>query len=105
MKINDFLNVNLLGDKMLAVKGYEEILHHETGELDAYRLNVSLQDESSPFFMQLISVKVKNLNPTVTVDMLKAKNTTPVILEDFNMGQFNGTLWFNASDILPVSNK
>lgn len=105
MKINDFLTTELLGSKFIAVKGYEEVLHHETGDLDALRLNVSIQDEKSPFFMELISIKIKNLSPTVSKETLEANNTTPVTLKDFNMGQFNGALWFNASDILPVSNK
>ena len=54
MKLNDFLKPELLGNKFLAVKGYSEVLDRETQKLSAYRLNVSIQDESSDFFMEMI---------------------------------------------------
>ncbi|WP_394205587.1 hypothetical protein [Lactococcus chungangensis] len=59
MKLNDFLKPELLGNKFLAVKGYSEVLDRETQKLSAYRLNVSIQDENSDFFMEMIQVKVK----------------------------------------------
>ena len=101
IKLNDFLQGELLGNNFVAVKGYTEALHHETGKLDAYKLNISIQDEESPFFMEMINIKVKNLNPTVSVDDLKNNKTTLVVLKDLQIGQFNGNLWFSCTDILP----
>ncbi|OOV77777.1 hypothetical protein B2G86_04455 [Mammaliicoccus fleurettii] len=100
MKLNDFLNAEALGNDFVAVKGYTEVLHHETGKLDAYKLNISIQDDESPFFMEMINIKVKNLNPTLSVNDLKNNKTIPVILKDLQIGQFNGNLWFSCSDVL-----
>ncbi|WP_199190849.1 MULTISPECIES: hypothetical protein [Staphylococcaceae] len=100
IKLNDFLNAEALGNDFLAVKGYTEVLHHETGKLDAYKLNISIQDDESPFFMEMINIKVKNLNPTLSVNDLKNNKTIPVILKDLQIGQFNGNLWFSCSDVL-----
>lgn len=103
ININDFLNVEFMGSNFLAVKGYSEVTDRETGEITAYRLDISLQDVESPFYMELITVKVKNLSPTVTVASLANNKTTPVILKGFNMGQFNGNLWYSCEDVLPVT--
>ncbi len=100
IKLNDFLNAEALGNDFVAVKGYTEVLHHETGKLDAYKLNISIQDDESPFFMEMINIKVKNLNPTLSVNDLKNNKTIPVILKDLQIGQFNGNLWFSCSDVL-----
>ena len=100
IKLNDFLNAEALGNDFLAVKGYTEVLHHETGKLDAYKLNISIQDDESPFFMEMINIKVKNLNPTLSVNDLKNNKTIPVVLKDLQIGQFNGNLWFSCTDVL-----
>lgn len=100
IKLNDFLNAEALGSDFLAVKGYTEVLHHETGKLDAYKLNISIQDDESPFFMEMINIKVKNLNPTLSVNDLKNNKTIPVVLKDLQIGQFNGNLWFSCTDVL-----
>lgn len=103
MKLNDFLKPELLGTKFLAVKGYSEVLDRETQKLSAYRLNVSIQDETSDFFMEMIQVKINNLSPTVNFQDLKNNKTTPIILENIQVGQYNGTLWFNCTDVLPAN--
>lgn len=103
MKLNDFLKPELLGNKFLAVKGYLDVIDRETGEVTAHRLNVSVQDENSDFFMEMIQVKVNNLAPTLSVHDLKNNKTTPVILCDLNVGQYNGNLWFSCSDVLPAT--
>lgn len=103
MKLNDFLKPELLGTKFLAVKGYSEVLDRETQKLSAYRLNVSIQDESSDFFMEMIQVKINNLSPTVSFQDLKNNKTTPIILKNIQVGQYNGTLWFNCTDVLPAN--
>lgn len=100
IKLNDFLNAEALGNDFLAVKGYTEVLHHETGKLDAYKLNISIQDDRVSFFMEMINIKVKNLNPTLSVNDLKNNKTIPVVLKDLQIGQFNGNLWFSCTDVL-----
>ena len=100
IKLNDFLNAEALGNDFVAVKGYTEVLHYETGKLDAYKLNISIQDDESPFFMEMMNIKVKNLNPTLSVNDLKNNKTIPVVLKDLQIGQFNGNLWFSCTDVL-----
>ncbi len=102
MKLQDFLKPELLGNKFIAVKGYSEILDRETQKITAYRLNVSIQSENSDFYMEMIPVKINNLTPTVSVQELKENKVRPIQLENLNVGQFNGALWFNATDVLPV---
>ena len=89
MKLNDFLKPEFLGNKFIAVKGYTGV--------------VSIQDETSDFFMEMITVKVKTLNPTISVSQMESNKTCPVILKDLNVGQYNGNLWFSCTDVLPVS--
>lgn len=102
MKLNDFLKTELLGNKFYAVKGYSEQLNREIGKPEALRLNVSIQDDSSDFFMEMITVKVKTITPTLSKQEMSNNKTRHVILKDLNMGQYNGNLWFNCSDILPA---
>lgn len=105
LKLNDFLKADLLGNKFMAIRGYEPVLDRETGAISAYRLNVSIQDETSDFYMELVPLKVKSTTPTVTVDSLVNAKATPVQIKNLQVGQFNGTLWFNCEDILPISSK
>ena len=105
MKLNDFLKPELLGNKFLAVKGYTEVFKRDTKELVGYRINISIQDESSDFFMEMFSVKVSTTTPSISVEDMKNNKTREVILKDLRVGQFNGNLWFTASDILPARTK
>ncbi|VLE47590.1 Uncharacterised protein [Streptococcus pneumoniae] len=99
MKINDFLKPELLGNKFVAVKGYTEVLDRETNKPVALRLNVSIQDEDSDFFMEMIQIKVNTLSP----QLLSDKITCPVKLSNLTVGQFNGNLWFSCNDVVPIS--
>ncbi len=103
MKLNDFLKPDLLGNKFVAVKGYTEVLDRETNKPTAFRLNVSIQDDNTEFFLELIQVKVNTLTPTLTVQEMANNKTCPVILKDLNVGQYNGNLWFSCSDVLPLT--
>ena len=78
MKINDFLKPELLGNKFVAVKGYTEVLDRETNKPVALRLNVSIQDEDSDFFMEMIQIKVNTLSPTATPQLLLDKKHAPL---------------------------
>ena len=100
MKLNDFLKPELLGNKFVAVKGYTEVLDRETNKPVALRLNVSIQDENSDFFMEMIQVKVNTLTPTASIQEMVSKKTCPVVLSNLNIGQFNGNLWFSCSDVI-----
>ena len=103
MKLNDFLKADLLGNRFFAVNGYTEVLDRESGKPTALRLNVSIQDENSDFFMEMIQVKVNTLTPTATIQDMANNKTCPVVLKDLNVGQFNGNLWFSCADVLPIS--
>lgn len=103
MKLNDFLKPELLGNRFFAVKGYTEVLDRETNKPVALRLNVSIQDENSDFFMEMIQVKINTLSPTASVQEMANNKTCPVSLKDLNVGQFNRNLWFACSDVLPVT--
>ncbi|HFH7571077.1 TPA: hypothetical protein ACGMXH_002092, partial [Streptococcus agalactiae] len=76
MRLEDFLDTSKLGNNFLAVGAYEEVNDHETGKLTAYRLNVSIQSQESPFYFEMIPVKVKTLAPTVSVEQLAKAKTT-----------------------------
>ncbi len=102
MRLEDFLDQEKLGHQFLAVKEYEEVRDRDTNKLTAYRLDISIQDINSPFYFEMISVKVKTLEPTLPVESLKNAKTTPVELVNLNMGQFNGNLWFICTDVKPV---
>ena len=103
MKLNDFLKPEFLGNKFIAVKGYTGVVDSETKKETALRLNVSIQDETSDFFMEMIQVKVNTLTLTTSVQEMANNKTCPVKLKDLNVGQYNGNLWFSCSDVLPVS--
>lgn len=103
MKLNDFLKPHLLGNRFIAVKGYTEVLDRETNKPIALRLNISIQDETSDFFMEMIQVKVNTLTPTASVQDMANNKTCAVTLKDLNIGQFNGNLWFSCSDVIPAS--
>lgn len=102
IKLNDFLKAELLGNKFVAIKGYEPVKDRETGQVTAYRLNISLQSEDSDFYMELIPVKCKNISPSVSIESLSNAKATPVILKDLKVGQFNGTMWYSCDDVLPA---
>ena len=40
--------------------------------------------------MEMIQVKVNNVAPSLSV-------------QDLNVGQFNGNLWFSCADVLPAN--
>ncbi|VIT30570.1 Uncharacterised protein [Streptococcus pneumoniae] len=61
----------------MAVKGYTEVLDRETNKPVALRLNVSIQDEDSDFFMEMIQIKVNTLSPTATPQLLSDKKNMP----------------------------
>lgn len=102
------LHTNRLYTTSKDSSGYEKIvrsavLDRETNKPVALRLNVSIQDENSDFFMEMIQVKVNTLSPTASVQEMTNNKTCPVSLKDLNVGQFNGNLWFACSDVLPVT--
>lgn len=103
IEVNQFLNVELLGEKFVAVGGYENVLDRETGVITDYRINLSVQSEQSKFYYEMISVKVKTTNPTLSVEQMKTNKVCDVEVVGLNMGQFNGKIWMTCDDILPVN--
>lgn len=103
IKLNDFLKAELLGNKFVAIKGYSEVLDRETKKLAGYRINISLQDEDSDFYMEMITVKVNTTTPKISAEEMAKNKTMPIILQDLNVGQFDGKLWYTCTDVLPIT--
>lgn len=97
------LQVEALGKKMMAVKGYEETVDYESKKHNGYRINVSLQDESSPVFMEMITVKIKTTEPTISEKEMATNKMRPVTFKNLNIGIWNSQLNFTADDILPAN--
>lgn len=106
MRINDVLlqSVSLFGSRFIAVKSMTEIRDKDQ-QLTGYRVNISLQDPDSPFYLELISVKISNLNPTISYQEMLSNKTREVLLENFTCGQYKENLYFSATNILPATAK
>jgi hypothetical protein len=104
MKLNDVLSqsVDLFGSHFIAVKSMTEVKDKEQ-KLTGYRINISLQDPNSPFYLELISVKISNLNPTISYQEMLSNKTREVLLENFSCSQYKENLYFSATNILPVT--
>lgn len=103
IKLNDFLKADLLQNKFVAVKGYTEVYDREdTSKLVAYRINVSIQDENSPFYMEMITVKVNTDKPMISYEEMSKNKTIPILINDLTVGQFNNNLWFSCSNVSHV---
>ena len=104
MKLNDVLSqsVSLFGSRFIAVKSMMEVKDKEQ-KLIGYRVNISLQDPDSPFYLELVSVKISNLNPTISYQEMLSNKTREVLLENFSCGQYKENLYFSAINILPVT--
>ncbi|WP_426361421.1 hypothetical protein [Mammaliicoccus sciuri] len=97
------LQVEALGKKMMAVKGYEATVDYESKKHNGYRINVSLQDDSSPVFMEMITIKIKTTEPTISEKEMATNKMRPVTFKNLNIGIWNSQLTFKADDILPAN--
>ncbi|MBQ5153739.1 hypothetical protein D6861_010695 [Macrococcoides caseolyticum] len=97
------LQIDSLGKKMMAVKSYEETVDFESKKHNGYRINISLQDENSPAFMEMITVKIKTTNPSITEKEMASNKIRSVTFKNLNIGIWNNQLTFSADDILPVN--
>lgn len=97
------LQVEALGKKLMAVKSYEETVDYESKKHNGYRINVSLQDENSPAFMEMITVKIKTTEPSISEKDMATNKIRPVTFKNLNIGIWNSQLTFTADDILPVN--
>lgn len=106
MKLNDVLSqsIDLFGSHFIAVKSMTEVKDKEQ-KLTGYRVNISLQDPDSPFYLELISVKISNLNPAISYQEMLSNKTREVLLENFSCGQYKENLYFGATNILPATTK
>ena len=97
------LQIDSLGKKMMAVKSYEETVDFESKKHNGYRINISLQDENSPAFMEMITVKIKTTDPSISEKEMASNKIRPVTFKNLNIGIWNNQLTFSADDILSVN--
>jgi hypothetical protein len=59
-----------------------------------YRINISIQDDSSPAFMEMISVKIKTPTPSISEKDMEKNTMRPVKLVNLKIGLWNSQLTF-----------
>lgn len=95
---------SLLGNKFVLIKGLTP-LRNKNSELYGYEGNISIVDENSPFFYELIQVRIMTTTPTLSYRELQQNKKCPVTLSDLRTGIWNDTITFTSSDIKSVSEK
>ncbi len=103
MDIRNLLNAKILGENFIAVNKMSETTDYKTKEVNGYQVNISIQDENSPAFMELITVKIRNLSPTLSYEMMKTNKTRKVKFRNLKIGVWNNQPTFSAEDILPYT--
>lgn len=101
MDIRTLLNANILGDNFIAVNPMSKTTDYKTKETNGYQVNISIQDENSPAFMELITVKIRNMSPTLSYETMKNNKTRKVKFKNLKIGVWNNQPTFSAEDILP----
>lgn len=89
---------SLLGEKFIAISS-EDSIKYNTTEKDGVKLMVSIQDENSSVFLDLIQVKVKNTTPSISTSDLKNIKGKQVDFKNLRIGIYNSQLIFSAEDI------
>lgn len=103
MDIRTLLHSKILGDNFVAVNPMSETTDYKTKESNGYQVNVSIQDENSPAFMELITVKIRNVTPTLSYEIMKNNKTRRVKFKNLRIGVWNNQPTFSAEDILPFT--
>ncbi|MFS5615465.1 hypothetical protein V2V46_07685 [Streptococcus agalactiae] len=101
MDIKSLLQTELLGNNFLAINGYEETFDYKNKEHNGYKVKVSIQDPNSIAYMELITVKIKNLIPTLSFEEMKTNKQVRVAFKNLKIGVWNNQPTFSADDILP----
>ncbi|MFU2223139.1 hypothetical protein [Streptococcus pluranimalium] len=91
----------LLGNKFIAISS-EDSIKYNSNEKDGIKMMVSLQDEDSVVFMDLIQVKVRNTTPSVSNSDLSQIKGKQVNFKNLRIGLFNSQLTFSADDVFIV---
>ncbi|MFI3886606.1 hypothetical protein [Streptococcus parauberis] len=101
MDIKSLLQTELLGNNFLAINDYEETFDFKSKEPNGYKIKVSIQDSNSIAYMELITVKIKNLLPTLTFEEMKTNKQLRVVFKNLKIGVWNNQPTFSADDMLP----
>ncbi|MFS6542686.1 hypothetical protein, partial [Staphylococcus haemolyticus] len=91
-------SISILGNKFIAIS-YEDSVKFNTSEKDGIKLMVSLQDENSPVFLDLIQVKVRNTSPNLSVHELANLKGKQVNFKNLRIGIYNSQFTFAAEDV------
>ena len=102
MKPQILLSPEMIGNNFQAIKNYERTTDYKSGEHNGFKIRVNIQDEKSNAFMETITLKIKNVSPTITEADLQSNKVTPVKFVNLKIGIWNNELTFSAEDMLPA---
>lgn len=91
----------LLGNKFIAISS-EDSIKYNSSEKDGIKIMVSLQDENSVVFLDLIQVKVRNTSPSISVNDLKNIKGKEVNFKNLKINIYNSQFTFSAEDVFIV---
>ncbi|MTC89815.1 hypothetical protein GKS17_08080 [Streptococcus uberis] len=89
--------VSLLGEKFIAIS-VEDSIKYNTTEKDGIKMMVSIQDENSAVFLDLIQVKVKNTSPSISNNDLNDIRGKQIRFKNLRIGIYNSQFVFSAED-------
>lgn len=93
----------LLGNKFIAISS-EESTKFGTDEKDGIKMMISIQDEESIVFLDLIQVKVRNTNPSISKTDLEKIKGQQVKFKNLRIGIYNSQFTFSAEDVFLMKN-
>lgn len=91
----------LLGQKFIAIS-VEDSVKYNSSEKDGIKLMVSLQDENSVVFLDLIQVKVRNISPSISENDLNNIKGKRINFKNLKIGIYNSQLTFSAEDVFLI---
>ncbi|MEQ9763579.1 hypothetical protein [Streptococcus jiangjianxini] len=91
----------LLGNKFIALSS-EDSIKYNSNEKDGIKMMISLQDEDSVVFMDLIQIKVRNTSPSISSGDLSQIKGKQVNFKNLRIGLFNSQLTFSADDVFVI---
>lgn len=94
-------STTLLGQKFIAIS-VEDSVKYNSSEKDGIKLMVSLQDENSVVFLDLIQVKVRNISPSISENDLNNIKGKRINFKNLKIGIYNSQLTFSAEDVFLI---
>lgn len=88
----------LLGEKFIVIS-CEDSIKYKTSEKDGIKIMVSLQDDNSVVFLDLIQVKIRNTTPSIPSNEMANIKGKQVKFKNLKMGIFNSQFTFSAEDV------